>query len=459
MNYLVPDALFYQGSLRRDLAISVRGGLIDSVLPKSELPPANDLCEHLRGQALLPGFVNAHSHAFQRLIRGGTEYRNPNHPSDDFWSWRELMYQSALTLDPDQMEVVAKHLYLEMLSHGITTVGEFHYLHHDKDGRPYADRDELALRLLRAADEVGIEIVMLRVAYHRSGHGHSPNPRQIRFLEKSPEETLESVSRFLKMGRKTGVAPHSLRAVPKSWFAPLREFASLHNLPLHMHVSEQPREIQECLAEHGCRPVELLAQEGLLSSNFTGVHLIHLEPNEIQLLGQAGANVCSCPTTERNLGDGIVAVDKLIEAGCGLTLGSDSQCQIDPLEDARQLEYHLRLKHQQRALLPVETDRTAVEQSIASRLLEIASSGGAQSLGLNSGKIEAGKQADLVAIDLEHPSLLGLGDPLTRIVFGLPREAIRRTYVNGKVVWDGSFERQSQIAREFAAVIRQLETS
>ncbi len=457
MKVLVPDSLFFQGSLRNDLAIAVKDGLIHSVISKTKLPQDCSF-ESLAGQALLPGFVNAHSHAFQRLIRGGTEYRNPGHPSDDFWSWRELMYQSALTLDPDQMEVVAKHLYLEMLSHGITTVGEFHYLHHDKDGTPYADRDELALRLLKAADEVGIEIVMLRVAYHRSGHGHSPNPRQIRFLESSPDQVLHSVSRFLKLGRKTGVAPHSLRAVPKSWFQPLREFAEKHQLPLHMHVSEQPREIQECIAEYGCRPVQLLDQEGLLGARFTGVHLIHLDSSEIQRLGQTSSNVCSCPTTERNLGDGIVPIDLLMRAGCGVALGSDSQCQIDPLEDARQLEYHLRLKHQQRALLPVLENEVPVEQSIASRLMDIASAGGARSLGLNTGRLEPGLQADLVAIDLEHPALLGLGDPLTRIVFGLPREAVRRVYVKGNAVWNGPSQLQADMSRQFAKVITILQS-
>lgn len=461
MKYLAPELLFHQGHLQSNLVVAINPGtgLIDSVRNQGSLPPDAEV-EYLQGKALLPGFTNAHSHAFQRLLRGSTEYRNPAHPHDDFWSWRELMYRSALTVDPEQLETVAQALFLEMLSFGITTVGEFHYLHHDKDGRPYADRDELAMRLFSAADQVGIRIVMLRVAYHRAGFNQPPNPRQCRFLENDPQDCLSSVQRFLQMGRMAGVAPHSLRAVPRTWFSELREFARQHQLPLHMHVAEQPRELEECLAEYGCRPVELLEHEGLLGPYFTGVHLIHLNSSEIQTLGSQNCTVCSCPTTERNLGDGIVQADELLRLGCRFALGSDSQCQIDPLEDARQLEYHLRLYHRQRGLLPTTAQDASsgesVTHEIAGKLLEIATEGGARSLGLIGGKIAAGNVADFVQIDLDHPSLLGLGSPLTRIVFGLPREAIERVFVNGKVVWNQGHPLQDSITSCFRKVLRQL---
>jgi formimidoylglutamate deiminase len=428
LSVVAPELLYLDGRFQRGLCLSFEDGLITGVGPGAV---------QQRGRALIPGLINAHSHAFQRVIRGRTELRNPDHPHDDFWSWREQMYQAAMTLSPERLETVARLLFLEMVASGITCVGEFHYLHHGVDG-PYADPNELAWRVLRAAEWAGCRMVLLRVAYHRSGFGLKPDPRQLRFLDPSPEYGIESLEALRKAGVRVGVAPHSVRAVPGEWLKPLHDYARQHDLPYHMHISEQPRELAECRAEYGRSPVEFAADQGLIDERFTGVHAIHLEPHEFELL--RGANVCACPTTERNLGDGIVAADRLLAAGCSLALGSDSQCQINLLEDARQLEYHLRLQRRQRAFLP------------AARLLDCATQGGARALKVPAGRFEVGRWADWVEIDLEHPAL-ATDDPeeaLAGIVFGLPQGAVAQVCVGGQPrLLDGRHPLQRQAVADF----------
>jgi formimidoylglutamate deiminase len=393
----------------------------------------------LKNRALLPGLVNAHSHAFQRIIRGRTEHRS-HHTTDSFWTWREQMYAAANRLSPEEIYTTSRLAFLEMALTGITAVGEFHYIHHAPDGSTYDDPNLLAREVIRAARDVGIRIALLRVAYARSGYELEANPQQIRFIEPSPDTYLKHLEQLLaapelKSGTAwAGVAPHSVRAVPLDYLKTIINFANERGLPVHMHVAEQPAEVSACIEEYGRSPVALLDTEGLLSRRFTAVHAIHVTPKAIASMGRAGAIVCACPTTERNLGDGVVPVDAYFDAGVRVALGSDSQIQIDLLEDARELEYHLRLQKTARNVLaPADDDSSS---ALARRLFECATVRGAESIGFNGGKLEPGAPCDFFTVDLDDPSIAGATteDLLANIVFSLARTAIRDVVVGGKSI-------------------------
>ena len=362
----------------------------------------------LTGKALLPGFVNAHSHSFQRLIRGRAESRAIS--GKDFWSWRNTMYQAAAQLSPEDVYDVARMCFLEMAYAGITTVGEFHYLHNAPDGTPYDDPNLMAHQVIAAAKSVGLRIVLLRSAYLRSGYQLRPDPGQRRFFEQSDAflaniASLRACYAADSAEVRFGVAPHSIRAVPLEALREIISWVRSNSLPVHMHVAEQIAENITCQREYEYTPVELLAREGLLGKDFVAVHAIHLNSHEISALAEARAIVCSCPTTERNLGDGIVPVDALMKLGVRHALGSDSQAQIDPLEDARELDYHLRLAQQQRAVLDQIDGRP-----IASRLLDCATIHGAQALALIRFP-GVGEYGDMVSIDLTDLSVAGYTPP------------------------------------------------
>lgn len=455
MVILVPDGVFLEDGVRTGVSVGIEGETIAWV---GETPPAGADVIRLPGRLLLPGFVNAHSHAFQRAIRGRSEFRQPGREKDDFWTWREVMYRAALELSPDDVEAISRMAFLEMALAGITSVGEFHYLHHPPTGGRYDDPDELAVRVHRAAAEVGIELVLLRVAYARAGHGRQAEPRQVRFVDESVDESLAAVERLRARGIRCGLAPHSVRAVPLPWIVEMGAYAESHELPFHMHVSEQPREIEECLAEHGKRPVELLGEAGLLGPRFTGVHGIHLSPDEIRHLGETRSNVCACPTTERNLGDGAVPAKELLDAGVTISFGTDSQAEIAPLQDARSLEYHLRLERLERAVL-ARPGGDASMGALADRLLQGVTTGGARSLGLPTGRIAPGAWADLVAVDLDDPSICG-PDPeawSANVVFSLERTAIREVWARGRqIVAEGRHQDAARITRDFRDAMARL---
>ncbi len=429
---LSPDLLYHEGRFQSDRTLVVEDGIIESV-------ETGSTGDKISG-ALVPGAVNAHSHTFQRAIRGRTEYRVLGR--EDFWTWRERMYHAANQLTPDELETVARMAFVEMLQAGYTSVGEFHYLHHRPDGGAYDDPDELAMRIAAAAEWVGIRLVLLRCGYARAGFGRDPNPLQKRFIDLDPELGLAAVERLQARGLTVGLAPHSLRAVTFDWFERWAAYARERALPLHMHVAEQPLEIEEFRAEHGLRPIQKLAEAGWLDERFVGVHSIHLEDDEVTAM--ARSFVCSCPTTERNLGDGIVRVDELMGAGTRFCLGTDSQAQIDPYEDARQLEYHLRLRDRQRAILSVE------------RLWPTIHEQGAAALGLPAGRLEPDCYADFVQIDLTDSSLCGspVQDLPAALLYGLSRTAIRQVWVGGAPVLDPDKARQA--ATDFAAVMERL---
>jgi formimidoylglutamate deiminase len=388
----------------------------------------------LPGKALLPGFVNVHSHSFQRLIRGKSESRIVS--GKDFWSWRGTMYHAASQLDTQDAYDVARMAFLEMVLAGTTTVGEFHYVHNAPNGQPYDDPNLLSKQVIAAARSVGIRIVLLRTAYLRSGHGLPRDQGQIRFFE-STRAFLENMSTLLRdcsampSEVRFGVAPHSIRAVPLPDLREIAAWSRENKLPIHMHVAEQVAENAACLREYGSTPVQLLSREKLLGPDFTAVHAIHISGDEIELLAEADATICSCPTTERNLGDGIIAADNVMAAGIRVALGSDSQAQIDPLEDARELDYHLRLEHQERAIL----DQIGA-QTLASRLFDCATIHGARALDLPGGGLTPGSFADFFTVDLNDVSIAGHSaeDLLPIIVFALNRSAIRDVVVNGRFI-------------------------
>jgi formimidoylglutamate deiminase len=310
----------------------------------------------------LPGFVNAHSHAFQRALRGKVEGK-------DFWGWRESMLELAEGLTPERVRADYVEVYGEMLAAGYTAVGEFHYL-----GLPEAHA------AVEAAAEAGMELVLLLAAYGRGGLE--------RFRQDSPTEYLVQLESLRATAVRVGLAPHSVRACPRDWLEELGAYAAREELPLHVHADEQPREIEECVAEHGLRPIELLAETGCLGPHTTVVHATHADAHELDLLAEAGARVCVCPTTEANLGDGFVPAEEICERGIGICIGSDSNIRIDPLEELRELEGIARRRTLRRNVLTVST------------LLCCGADEGAASLGL--------ERWPEVEVDLGHPSLNGI---------------------------------------------------
>lgn len=457
----LPDFLYTGGRFCSGVALvcDARGSIV-GLTPEGEIAGK---VVRLKNRALLPGLVNAHSHAFQRVIRGRTERRTAEH--DSFWTWREMMYSAATRLGPEEIHAASQMAFLEMVLSGITSVGEFHYLHRAPDGAVYDDPNLLAKAVIRAAREVGLRIALLRVAYARSGYQAAPNPRQVRFYETEAQDYLANVeslktemARTEKETAWVGLAPHSVRAVPLHYLREVARYAEVEEgVPLHMHVAEQPAEISACLEEHGRTPVELLASENLLTQNFTGVHAIHITPEEARHLASARAMVCACPTTERNLGDGIVATDMLFGEGVGVALGTDSHAQIDLLEDARELEYHLRLQHLGRAVLAPADDDSAA--ALAARLFECATVSGARSINSPGGELEVGRPADFFTVDLNDPTIAGARteDLLACILFGLGRAGVREVFVGGKqIVTQGRHAAQDEIIARFTSLQRQL---
>lgn len=460
----LPQLIYAGGAFQTARAItSDERGSIASISSGDQVESAT----HLNNRALLPGLINAHSHAFQRVIRGRTEYRT-SQARDSFWTWREMMYSAAERLTPEDIYDASRMAFLEMALSGITAVGEFHYLHHAPDGRPYDDPNLLSKQVVRAANDVGLRIALLRVAYVRSGYEKEPNPRQARFIEAEPEfyiKNTEQLVKDLKGDAETaatsnawvGVAPHSVRAVPLPYLKEVFDFANQQALPVHMHVAEQPAEVSACIEEHGRSPVALLETEGLLNERFTGVHMIHVSPKAVEMLRKTGAMICACPTTERNLGDGIIPVDRFFNAGLRVSLGTDSHIEIDLLEDARELEYHLRLQKRERVVLVA--DNETGQTSLAAKLFECATENGAISIGGKCGSLAEGLAADFFTVDLNDPSLAGSSedDLLSTIVFSLARTAIKDVVVGGrKIVEDGRHAQQAEIVEKFKQLQKKL---
>ncbi len=362
----------------------------------------------------LPGIASTHSHAFQRALRGRTQ-RSQGRGS--FWSWRALMYQHAASLDPESIYSVSYAAYEELRAHGVRAVGEFHYVHHQPDGTPYSDRTILADAVVRAAHDAGLRICLLRVLYERGGHQQQLDPVQRRFCDGRVEDALRDVetlqSHYAKSpGVRIGLAPHSVRAVSEAWLREANAFATDRDLPIHMHVSEQLRELEECKLEHqGRTPVQVLSDLGVLSERFVAVHATHLTPGEAELLGQARAFACICRTTERDLGDGLPDIGTLRDAGARFCMGTDSHAMSCPFEEARAVELD-------------ERSRTLSRHAglDASALLRASTHDGYRAIGFSAEDAEQ----DEIFLDARDLALRGFDVELLdeAVVYGAGRSAI-----------------------------------
>ncbi len=403
--------------------------------------------------AVLPGLVNGHSHAFQRAFAGLTERRES--ASDDFWSWRERMYSVALRITPEQMQAVAAQLYIELLRGGYTQVCEFHYLHHAPDGAHYPDPATMCAALADASTEAGIGLTLLPVLYERAGFTQAaPHADQRRFI--GTPALVHRLIRSIKSGARinAGLAIHSLRAAsPASIIALLRTVEG-QALPIHIHVAEQMREVEDCLAATGARPIEWLCKHLAPDPRWQLVHATHATPAEIDAVAQSGAGIVLCPGTEANLGDGIPNLPACLAAGVPIAIGSDSQVTRNWPEELRWLEYAQRLTRHQRNVAA-----TQQQPATARRLFEAALAGGARCAGHTRWGLTAGARADALVLDARAPALLGIG-PLERLdalVFGGGEPALAEVLVAGETVLrNGRHAREDAIAGRFVHVMGNL---
>jgi len=432
MLVLEPEWVLTEDGLRTGVCVEVDSNRIVG-LKSTERHP--EPVVRLPGKLLLPGFVNAHSHAFQRAFRGHVQWKPAGR--DDFWSWRDRMYAVANGLSEAGVFAVSRLAFLEMAEAGITQVGEFHYLHHQPDGSHYGDPDALARRVIDAALDVGIRICLLRVAYARNGPNLPLRDDQRRFGDRSPLEALDALERLgdIRDPRVTlGLAPHSVRALSAEALSALAGTDG----PVHAHVSEQPAEIEGSYAEHGRSPLQVLADAGLVNERFVAVHLTHPEPADLDILDATGAAICVCPSTELDLGDGFLPVEARTRRLC---LGTDSHAEIDMLSEARSLELHARALAGRRNVLSPEGE----PDGLARLLLEAATRNGGAALGAEGRGIGVGAPADLVAIDLARTAAFG-APPLQAAVFNGTSDWVSDVWVGGQsVVRDGVHPKREEI--------------
>jgi|SRR5689334_2213879 formimidoylglutamate deiminase len=383
------------------------------------------------GGFAVPGMANVHSHAHQRAMAGLAERSGSG--ADSFWTWRDAMYRFALNMNPEEFQAVATQVYIEMAKAGYTAVGEFHYLHHQPDGTPYANPAELALRCLAAAEESGLAITLLPALYMQGGFNLPPQPGQRRFIN-GIEAFLKLVSALPPRPlANRGIAFHSLRAV--STVAIREVLAEVAAGPIHLHIAEQLREVEDCLAATGLRPFELLRESVALSSRWCLIHATHLTLTETSSLTETRSTVGLCPITEANLGDGIFPADAYRRDGGAFAIGTDSNIETSVAGELRMLEYSQRLKHHARNVLAGGPDR-----STARALYEAAATGGAAALAQPIGAIAPGCRADIVVLGPDHPALLGRrGEQvIDSFVFSGGNAAVRDVFVAGRtIVKDG----------------------
>lgn len=452
------DALLPSGWARNVLLRWDEAGRLTHVQPDAEAPSDAPPSEG----PVIPGMPNLHSHAFQRAFGGLTEFRGA--AEDSFWSWRTLMYRFAAQLSPVQVEAVATWLYVEMLEAGYTSVCEFHYLHHDRDGRPYVDDAELALALLRAAERAGIGLTLLPVLYQASGFGGlPPNPGQRRFI-RSTDSMLRLLERLRPLceaqGARLGLAPHSLRAVaPESLREALTGLDALDaTAPIHIHIAEQTAEVEACVAWSGQRPVAWLLDHAAVDARWCLVHATHMDADEYRRAAASGAVAGLCPTTEANLGDGLFDFDAWRTAGGRWGVGSDSHVCVNAAEELMLLEYGQRLAKRQRNIAA-----DAAQPSVAAAMTLAAVQGGAQAAGRAVAGLVVGQQADFAVLDANHPALAGLcaSDALSSHVFASHRSsAIASVCVAGKTqVAGGRHPLHHDAAAAFVAARSQLLTA
>jgi formiminoglutamate deiminase len=375
---------------------------------------------------VLPGLATVHSHAFQRALRGRTQRRGS--AAATFWTWRGLMFALAERLDPQSLFDIARFAFVELAMSGVTAVGEFHYLHHDRGGRSYSDRLALAEAVIQAARGAGLRITLIRAAYLRAGYQQTLEPAQMRFCDQSIEQAIADIealrSRYANDPMvRIGVAAHSIRAVPLEQVGTLADYARAQQLPFHMHVAEQRRELAECQAEYGSTPVELLAHHGILDQRFVAIHATHLSATEIAALGAARAFAALCRSTERDLGDGAPETAALLQAGARLCFGVDSHASGDAFDEVRATELDMRVR--------AEARHVAAEAPL---LLDAATRLGYQAIGFGDAWRE-----DQVWLDAADASIAGADDELLAdaVVFGATPRAVDRVAVAGQIIVEG----------------------
>ncbi|PBB42482.1 formimidoylglutamate deiminase [Mesorhizobium sp. WSM3866] len=448
MTAIFAEQALLPGGWRGNVRIAFDGGRISEVEVGSSAHAGDE-----RHAIVLPGMPNLHSHAFQRGMAGLAELRGPS--ADSFWSWREVMYRFALSMTPDQVEAVAAQLYVEMLEAGFSRVGEFHYLHHDRDGQPYANIAEMAERIAAAAADTGIGLTLLPVFYaHSAFGGAAPNEGQRRFIndvgpfERLLEKTREGV-RSLEQA-VVGVAPHSLRAATPDELNAVAAMAP--NGPIHIHVAEQVKEIEDCIAWSGKRPVELLLGHAEVDRRWCLIHATHMTEAETIAMAKAGAVAGLCPITEANLGDGTFAAPLFIEHGGRFGVGSDSNVLIGPPDELRQLEYSQRLAHRARNVL------ARAGGSTGRALFEAALDGGSIALGAGPSTLAVARPADFVSLDASHPSLAGkAGDAIFDAWIFANGSKVDCVWVHGKKqVSGGRHVKREAVAGRFRKVMMAL---
>jgi formiminoglutamate deiminase len=411
-SYLLEHA-WVDHAVRDDVLVVVEDGRFVDVRADAASADA----ERIRGLTI-PGLANCHSHAFHRALRGRTQRERGT-----FWTWREQMYAVAGRLDPDGYFLLARAVYREMAAAGITSVGEFHYLHHQPDGTPYDDPNAMGHALVEAAREAGIRIALLDTCYLSAGFGRPPEGVQVRYSDGDAGRWADRVGALEAPGPDVvvGAAVHSVRAVPREQ---LRTVAGLGSSgPLHVHLSEQVAENEQCRAAYGLTPTQLLDEVGALGPRTSAVHATHLTDTDVALLGGSATHACFCPTTERDLGDGIGPSRRLAHAGAPLTLGSDSHAVVDLFEEMRAVELDERLATRERG------------HWSAAELLAAATVTGQRSLGFgDAGRIAVGRRADLVTVDTASPRTAGTGRDEQTAVFAATAEDVVRVMVDGQVV-------------------------
>lgn len=421
-------------------------GIITSI---GALPRPGALSLRLRGYAI-PGMPNLHSHAFQRVLSGRTERAGP--AGDSFWTWRELMYGLAAKITPEDLETIAHALYVEMLEAGMTSVAEFHYLHHDRDGTPYADRAELSRRIAAGAQQAGIDLLLLPVLYQRGGFGQAPKPSQRRFIHDKLDDFLALLAAIERIpGLRLGVAPHSLRAVEgDALIALVRSISAA--MPIHIHVAEQLAEVEQCLSTLGKRPIQHLLDDIGLDPRWCLIHATHADPAEIAGIAGRRAIVGLCPSTEANLGDGLFDARRFWASGGRFGIGSDSHATVSSGEELRLLEYGQRLLHRERNVL-------AHSGGLGQSLWLSAVEGGAAAVGRAQAGIAVGAPADLVVLEPDHPRLLDHGEDtlLDAFVFGSADRGIAQVIAGGKhVVKDGRHVHRDRAFSAYRRTVKRL---
>jgi formimidoylglutamate deiminase len=431
--YWAPQA-WVRGRWARDVLLTVdAAGFWHSV--QADAPASARVAATVLEGPVLPGLVDAHSHAFQRAIAGLTE-RSPEQ-QDDFWSWRDRMYSAANRIAPEQLEAIAAQLYAELLQAGYTHVCEFHYLHNAVDGNPYADAAEMSLALARAAQSVGIGLTLLPTLYMRAGFAKSGLRDDQKRFASTPDSVLRIAQRIARefdaaSGINAGVALHSLRAVDEGALKEVATTAQTLGLPVHIHVAEQVQEVEDCVAHHGLRPIEWLLRHARMDARWNLVHATQSTPAELQGVRESGASIVICPSTEANLGDGVFDLPTYARLLGNWSIGSDSHVTRSWQEELRLLEYSQRLHLRQRNIAA----RAGLQESSAAMLFDAAIAGGAAATGLQVGGIAAGRRADFIVADLASPALLGIpqGHVLDALVFSSPDARMREVHVGGRHV-------------------------